>query len=60
MPRLAPKRTLGEPMGVGGALMAALALASYRHGGQTAGGPVLILADSLGGTHLATVLGPAT
>ncbi|HUG83635.1 MAG TPA: beta-ketoacyl synthase N-terminal-like domain-containing protein, partial [Euzebya sp.] len=56
--QVAPKKTLGEPMGVGGALCSALALLSYDRGGDTAGGPVLMTSSSLGGTHFVVVLGP--
>ncbi|MQS15557.1 3-ketoacyl-ACP synthase [Streptomyces kaniharaensis] len=42
----APKTVLGEPMGVGGALCAALAL----HTGD--GTPALVNSSSLGGTHI--------
>jgi 3-oxoacyl-[acyl-carrier-protein] synthase II len=53
----APKTLLGEPMGAGGALNAALAL----HGWQAqpgAAGPVLVNSCSLGGTNFAVVLAP--
>ena len=45
-----PKLKLGEPMGAGGALNAALALKSWEGGD---GGPVLVNSLSLGGTNLA-------
>ncbi|WP_033439074.1 beta-ketoacyl-[acyl-carrier-protein] synthase family protein [Saccharothrix sp. NRRL B-16314] len=48
--RHAPKRVLGEPMGVGPALCLALAV----HG---RGGPVLVNGSSLGGTHHCLVAG---
>jgi 3-oxoacyl-[acyl-carrier-protein] synthase II len=53
----APKTLLGEPMGAGGALNAALAL----HGWQAqpgASGPVLVNSCSLGGTNFSVVLAP--
>jgi 3-oxoacyl-[acyl-carrier-protein] synthase II len=52
----APKRILGEPMGVGGSLMAALALKSWEHGAPA--GPVLVNSLSLGGTNFSVVLAP--
>ncbi len=52
-----PKIKLGEPMGVGGALAAALALQSWQAG--VAGGPVLVNSLSLGGTNFSLVLAPA-
>jgi 3-oxoacyl-[acyl-carrier-protein] synthase II len=51
-----PKLKLGEPMGAGGALNAALALKSYEGGSA---GPVLVNSLSLGGTNFSIVLGPA-
>ncbi len=50
-----PKLKLGEPMGAGGALNAALALKSYEGGNA---GPVLVNSLSLGGTNFSIVLGP--
>ena len=50
-----PKIKLGEPMGVGGAMNAALALKSWEHG-ET--GPVLVNSLSLGGTNFSVVLAP--
>jgi 3-oxoacyl-[acyl-carrier-protein] synthase II len=50
-----PKVRLGEPMGVGGALNAALALKSWERGEQA---PVLINSLSLGGTNFSIVLAP--
>jgi 3-oxoacyl-[acyl-carrier-protein] synthase II len=47
-PLHAPKRVLGEPMGVGGALTLALALHQDRFGGR----PVLLNSSSLGGSHV--------
>ena len=51
---VAPKLTLGEPMGAGGALAAALALTAW----QRAPGPALVNSCSLGGTHVSLVLAP--
>jgi 3-oxoacyl-[acyl-carrier-protein] synthase II len=50
-----PKVKLGEPMGVGGALNAALALKSWE---QDDAGPVLVNSLSLGGTNFSVVLAP--
>ncbi len=50
-----PKIKLGEPMGVGGAMNAALALKSWEQG---EGGPVLVNSLSLGGTNFSVVLAP--
>jgi 3-oxoacyl-[acyl-carrier-protein] synthase II len=50
-----PKLKLGEPMGVGGAMNAALALKSWEQG---ASGPVLVNSLSLGGTNFSVVLAP--
>jgi 3-oxoacyl-[acyl-carrier-protein] synthase II len=50
-----PKLNLGEPMGVGGALNAALVLKSWE-GGE--GGPALVNSLSLGGTNFSFVLAP--
>ncbi|HKG17963.1 MAG TPA: beta-ketoacyl synthase N-terminal-like domain-containing protein, partial [Solirubrobacteraceae bacterium] len=57
---VAPKRQLGEPMGAGAALSAALALKGWEKGaGDIAPtGPVLINSMSLGGTNFAIVLAP--
>lgn len=52
----APKAVLGEPIGAGGAVSAAVALVGLRRGDLT--GPVLVSSSSLGGTHFAVVLGP--
>jgi 3-oxoacyl-[acyl-carrier-protein] synthase II len=52
-----PKLKLGEPMGAGGALNAAMALKSWE-GGE--GGPVLVNSLSLGGTNFSVVLAPAS
>jgi 3-oxoacyl-[acyl-carrier-protein] synthase II len=51
-----PKLKLGEPMGAGGALNAALALKSWEGGDA---GPVLVNSLSLGGTNFSVVLAPA-
>jgi 3-oxoacyl-[acyl-carrier-protein] synthase II len=50
-----PKIKLGEPMGVGGAMNAALALKSWEQGES---GPVLVNSLSLGGTNFSVVLAP--
>ncbi|WP_446226148.1 beta-ketoacyl synthase N-terminal-like domain-containing protein [Nocardia sp. IBHARD005] len=54
--RHAPKRVLGEPIGAGAQLAAALAATSFRH--EPAAGPVLINSSSLGGTHTSLVFHP--
>jgi 3-oxoacyl-[acyl-carrier-protein] synthase II len=56
-PVRAPKRLMGEPMGAGGVLNAALALKSWQANPADAG-PVLINSDSMGGTHFSIVLAP--
>ncbi|MEW1720667.1 beta-ketoacyl-[acyl-carrier-protein] synthase family protein [Streptomyces sp. NPDC093109] len=53
-----PKRILGEPVGAGAQLSAALALTGWREGGPA--GPVLVNSSSLGGTHISLVLSPAS
>ena len=53
---VAPKKLVGEPMGAGGALNAALALKDWQHG--AARGAALVNSCSLGGTHFALVLAP--
>ncbi|WP_245721726.1 hypothetical protein [Nocardia crassostreae] len=53
--RIAAKRALGEQIGVGGLLNAALAA---FHPGRTSGGAVLVNSSSLGGTHFSIVLAP--
>jgi 3-oxoacyl-[acyl-carrier-protein] synthase II len=53
---LAPKVKLGEPMGAGGALNAALALRSWQEEGGDV--PVLVNSLSLGGTNFSVVLAP--
>jgi 3-oxoacyl-[acyl-carrier-protein] synthase II len=50
-----PKLKLGEPMGAGGALNAALALKSWEGGDA---GPVVVNSLSLGGTNFSVVLAP--
>lgn len=56
---VSPKHLMGEPMGAGGALNAALALSAWQHSdGGAAPGPVLINSASLGGTHFTLVLAP--
>jgi 3-oxoacyl-[acyl-carrier-protein] synthase II len=59
-PLLAPKALMGEPMGAGGALAAALAFKAWQHGGPgaPAAGPVLVNSGSLGGTHFCLALAP--
>jgi 3-oxoacyl-[acyl-carrier-protein] synthase II len=52
----APKLLLGEPMGAGASLNAALAIAAWEHGEDV--GPVLVNSTSLGGTNFAIVLAP--
>jgi len=51
-----PKVKLGEPMGVGGALEAALVLQSWESGEPA--GPVVVNSLSLGGTNISVVLAP--
>ncbi len=53
---LAPKVRLGEPIGVGASLNAALALLAWQHGG--ARGPALVNGLSLGGTNFSLLLAP--
>ena len=56
---IAPKLLLGEPMGAGGALNAALALKGWQHGDtELAAGPVVVNSCSLGGTNFSIVLAP--
>jgi 3-oxoacyl-[acyl-carrier-protein] synthase II len=54
------KQFLGEPMGAGGALNAALALTHWQHVASDAirNGVVLLNSSSLGGTYCSLVLGP--
>ncbi|MEU1205700.1 beta-ketoacyl-[acyl-carrier-protein] synthase family protein [Nocardia sp. NPDC005825] len=49
-----PKRVLGDPIGAGAQLAAALAITSWAHGADH--GPVLVNGSSLGGTHTSFVL----
>ncbi|MGW2665824.1 beta-ketoacyl synthase N-terminal-like domain-containing protein [Nocardia tengchongensis] len=51
-----PKRVLGDPIGAGAQLAAALAVTAWAHGGVQ--GPVLVNGSSLGGTHTSFVLRP--
>lgn len=54
-----PKRVLGDPIGAGAQLAAALAITAWAHGADH--GPVLVNGSSLGGTHTSFVLThPAT
>jgi 3-oxoacyl-[acyl-carrier-protein] synthase II len=60
-PVLTPKRTLGEPVGAGAHLSAALAITGWWNGRDSAPpGPALINSSSLGGTHISLVLRPGT
>ena len=58
---IAPKLRLGEPMGVGASLCAALAFKGWAEGDEQRSprGPVLVNAMSLGGTNISIVLGPS-
>ncbi|MEU6582211.1 beta-ketoacyl-[acyl-carrier-protein] synthase family protein [Nocardia sp. NPDC046763] len=49
-----PKRVLGDPIGAGAQLAAALAITAWQRGGDR--GPVLVNGSSLGGTHTSFVL----
>jgi 3-oxoacyl-[acyl-carrier-protein] synthase II len=51
--QLAPKRLFGEPIGAGAPLALALATAA-----GALDGPALVVSSSLGGTHLALLIGP--
>jgi 3-oxoacyl-[acyl-carrier-protein] synthase II len=52
-----PKVLLGEPIGAGGTLGAALALLALHHeNGDGPGGPVLVNSASLGGTNVSLLL----
>lgn len=53
---LAPKLLLGEPLGAGAALSAALAVEGWARGSRP--GPALVNSSSLGGTHFSIVLAP--
>ena len=57
---LTPKVLLGEPMGVGATLSAALALKGWQEGDGEASprGPVLVNSTSLGGTNFSVLLAP--
>jgi 3-oxoacyl-[acyl-carrier-protein] synthase II len=59
-PVLAPKLTLGEPIGVGASLNLALAATGWRRGEDELSprGPVLVNSTSLGGTNFAIVIAP--
>ncbi|MFE3224215.1 beta-ketoacyl synthase N-terminal-like domain-containing protein [Nocardia sp. NPDC059228] len=48
-----PKRVLGDPIGAGAQLAAALAITAWQRGDH---GPVLVNSSSLGGTHTSFVL----
>ncbi|MGO9977019.1 MAG: beta-ketoacyl synthase N-terminal-like domain-containing protein [Solirubrobacteraceae bacterium] len=60
VPVIAPKLLLGEPMGAGALVCAALALAGWqaRDTERSPRGPVLINGMSLGGTNISIVLAP--
>jgi 3-oxoacyl-[acyl-carrier-protein] synthase II len=60
VPVLAPKLLLGEPMGAGPSLAAALALRGWQEGDEehSPRGPVLVNGISLGGTNFSVVLAP--
>jgi 3-oxoacyl-[acyl-carrier-protein] synthase II len=57
---LAPKKQLGEPVGAGAPLNAALALEGWAEGAEDRApkGPVVVNSESLGGTHFSIVLTP--
>jgi 3-oxoacyl-[acyl-carrier-protein] synthase II len=57
---IAPKLLLGEPMGAGPLICAALALKGWREGDEQLSpcGPVLVNGMSLGGTNFSIVLAP--
>jgi 3-oxoacyl-[acyl-carrier-protein] synthase II len=57
---IAPKRLLGEPIGAGASLNAALALKGWQRGATelSPAGPVLVNSCSLGGTNFSMVLAP--
>jgi 3-oxoacyl-[acyl-carrier-protein] synthase II len=59
-PVMTPKRLLGEPMGAGGALNAALALKGWQQADadRLPPGVVLVNSSSLGGTHFSIALSP--
>jgi 3-oxoacyl-[acyl-carrier-protein] synthase II len=60
VPVIAPKLLLGEPMGAGGLLCAALALKGWEEGDELRSprGPIVINSMSLGGTNFSIVLAP--
>jgi 3-oxoacyl-[acyl-carrier-protein] synthase II len=56
-----PKLTLGEPMGAGGALNAALVMEGWANQPESElapKGPVIVSSGSLGGTHIAMAFAP--
>lgn len=55
---IAPKRLFGEPIGVGAALNAALALKGWQQAPAQRTGVALVNSSSLGGTHLSFLLAP--
>jgi 3-oxoacyl-[acyl-carrier-protein] synthase II len=57
---VSPKLLMGEPMGAGGALNAALVFKAWQHAdaGVAPRGPVLVNSASLGGTHFSVALAP--
>jgi 3-oxoacyl-[acyl-carrier-protein] synthase II len=57
---IAPKLLLGDPMGAGASMCAALALEGWRRGDadRSPVGPVLVNSGSLGGTNFSIVLTP--
>jgi 3-oxoacyl-[acyl-carrier-protein] synthase II len=59
-PVMAPKLSLGEPMGAGAPMSVALALGGWQAGEGDASprGPILVNSTSLGGTNFAIVLAP--
>jgi len=59
---IAPKLKLGEPMGAGASLNAALALKGWQEGDEDASpqGPILVNSTSLGGTNFSIVLAPTS
>jgi 3-oxoacyl-[acyl-carrier-protein] synthase II len=60
VPRMAPKLKLGEPMGAGPSLNAALALKGWQEGDEEKSpkGPIVVNGTSLGGTNFSIVLAP--
>jgi 3-oxoacyl-[acyl-carrier-protein] synthase II len=57
VPVMAPKKLLGEPIGAGGTLNAALAMKMWQRGHGTPG-PVMVNSCSAGGTNISFVLAP--